>query len=321
MIKEENDPEQTRVRKVGLIGEKASGKTNLFMDLPYALDQGLHGYPVEEELKIIPDRDTLFKVKDYRRRDPEIGTNQLQRGRYMLSRTQVPARQSWTGEPRDRDWKSIEFELMDAPGETQFPTNSGKDHFPKQREEQNEWLMDAKGLIITLPAFKLVDPEALSKILEYLMNIDSNRLLGLSRVVVTLTMFDLLMFRFRDRALEFAAIPSFVRDILHAAIDKDTLDDLRYFQTEHLDRDVEIRFIAISSWGFLPTYGCANLDPNGVKPDGTEFGQRLTDIESHHQDPTSAKRYPYMAADPVIYAATGQENPFFFRREQLTGER
>jgi hypothetical protein len=288
------------------------------MDLPFALDHGLHGYPQHWGLKIRPsNRETILAVKDYRRRDPEVGTSVLVSGQYTLDH---PAFSSVdrTSEALDGWAGSTEFELQDAPGETQFPTTSGDNPFTDQRDEQNEWLRDATGLIITLPAFRLFDQGALTAILDYLYRIDADLVHGLKRVVVAITMFDLLMFRFRDRALELAASPRFVREILKVAISDDTLDHLKFFQADHLSLAVDIRFIAVSSWGFVPNYGCSNLDPNGVKPDGSEFGQRFVDVESPDQDPRMARRYPYMAADPVIFAATGADHRFFFRREQLT---
>ena len=303
--------------KVGLIGEKASGKTNLFMDLPFALDNGLHGYPLSWSLKIQPANSaTRLKVKDYRRSDPEVGTSRLVEGQYRLHHPAI-RHSDETGALSKDPTVTTEFELQDAPGETQFPTNSGGNPFPDQRDSQNDWLRDAGALIITLPAFRLFDPGALTSILDYLSRIEADRLRGLKRVVVAITMFDLLMFRFRDRALELAAIPSFVREILKVAISDDTLDHLKYFEIDHLT-GVDIRFIAVSSWGFIPNYGCSNLDPNGVKPDGAEFGQRFVDVTSRKDDPKSAKRFPYMAADPMIYAITGFEHRFFFRLEQLT---
>jgi hypothetical protein len=132
----------------------------------------------------------------------------------------------------------------------------------------------------------------------------------LERVAIAISMFDLLLLRFGNRSRDIATEPEAVLAILHAHMRPafDIIKDFRPFPSQ--EREIDLRFIATSSYGFHPQLGCANIDAKAeiLNPENSRFPVPLT--------PENV-RYPYMTADPFIFAALGLESPFLFTRDEI----
>jgi hypothetical protein len=98
--------------------------------------------------------------------------------------------------------------------------------------------------------------------------------------------------------------------ILHAHLRPafDIIKDFRPFPSQ--EREIDLRFIATSSYGFHPQLGCPNIDTKAetLDPANSRFPVPLT--------PDNV-RYPYMTADPFIFAALGLDSPFLFTRDEI----
>ncbi len=221
------------------------------------------------------------------------------------------------GQSKELEHQQFTIHVRDAPGEAAFPIDDedGKDNpHSESSEKLDEWFSEAKGIVLVISALNAGThdgfEELIDKVEDFCERAGRPEFQQLERVVIAISMFDLLLLRFDNRARDIATEPEAVLNILHAHLRPafDIIKDFRPFPLQ--EREIDLRFIATSSYGFHPQLGCANVDPNTetLDPEKSRFPLPLA--------PDNV-RYPYMTADPFIYAALGLEGPFFFTTEEI----
>jgi hypothetical protein len=181
-------------------------------------------------------------------------------------------------------------------------------------KELDEWFSKAKGIVLVISALNAGTDagfeELIEKVEDFFERAGKPEFEHLERVAIAISMFDLLLLRFGNRSRDIATEPEAVLAILHAHMRPafDIIKDFRPFPSQ--EREIDLRFIATSSYGFHPQLGCANIDAKAetLDPENSRFPVPLT--------PENV-RYPYMTADPFIFAALGLESPFLFTRDEI----
>lgn len=299
---------------VGLTGPVRSGKTNLFVDFAKCVELNFHGFQQLHNIKIETDRVNRKLLRTYYRSLPDA-TESVTDIRFDLE-LDLPAE---TGlEPADGlQNRQFNIHVRDAPGEAAFPSEdlSGKTNpHAEKAKELDEWFSKAKGIVLVISALNAGTDEGfealIDKVEDFFERAGKPEFENLERVVIAVSMFDLLLLRFGNRSRDIATEPEAVLAILHAHMRPafDIIKDFRPFPSQ--EREIDLRFIATSSYGFHPQLGCANIDANAeiLDPGNSRFPVPLT--------PDNV-RYPYMTADPFIFAALGLDSPFLFTRDEI----
>lgn len=300
--------------RVGLTGPVKSGKTNLFVDFAKCVELNAHGFQQRHNIQIETDRVNRRLLRSYYRNLPDA-TENITDIRIELD-IDLPA-ENTTIASGALEHQQFTIHVRDAPGEAAFPSLEleGKDNPHQESSEKlDEWFAQAKGIVLVISALnagKDAGFEALiDKIEDFFERAGRPEFEQLERVVIAISMFDLLLLRFGNRARDIATEPEAVLAILNAHLRPafDIIKDFRPFPSK--EREIDLRFIATSSYGFHPQLGCANIDPNTetLEPGNSRFPMPLA--------PDNV-RYPYMTADPFIFAALGLDSPFFFTRDEI----
>jgi hypothetical protein len=299
---------------VGLTGPVRSGKTNLFVDFAKCVELNFHGFQQLHNIEIETDRANRRLLRSYYRNLPDA-TESVTDIRFNLNISLPEANGTEPGAPLED--KQFTIHVRDAPGEAAFPeedlTGRTNPHASKLKE-LDEWFSKAKGIVLVISALNAGTDagfEALiEKVEDFFERAGKPEFQKLERVAIAISMFDLLLLRFGNRSRDIATEPEAVLAILHAHLRPafDIIKDFRPFPSQ--ERDIDLRFIATSSYGFHPQLGCANIDTNAetLDPANSRFPVPLT--------PDNV-RYPYMTADPFIFAALGLDSPFLFTRDEI----
>lgn len=300
--------------RIGLTGPVKSGKTNLFVDFAKCVELNAHGFQQRHNIQIETDRVNRRLLRSYYRHLPEA-TESVTDIRFDLD-IDLP-KNDVTAMPDELEHHQFTIHVRDAPGEAAFPNLEleGKDN-PHQEsaEKLDEWFSQAKGIVLVISALNAGTDagfEALiDKIEDFFERAGRPEFEQLERIAIAVSMFDLLLLRFGNRARDIATEPEAVLAILHAHLRPafDIIKDFRPFPAQ--EREIDLRFIGTSSYGFHPQLGCANIDPNTevLEPKNSRFPMPLA--------PENV-RYPYMTADPFIFAALGMDSPFLFTRDEI----
>lgn len=298
---------------VGLTGPVGAGKTNLFVDIERCIDLGLHGFPQWRHLGIETDRTYRTLVRQNHGITP-ASTRTATDIRFDLRfRAEAPSVED----------ESLVVHVRDAPGEAMFPRRATEQGQPyndqinslgEQRKKLDEWFAKAVGIVLVISASRAGGysgfVELVEKVEDFFQKAGEPEFEKLERVVVAISMFDLMMLRLGPRALDVATDPEAVLAILNAHMRPafDVLRDFRPFGQG--GRRIDLRFVATSSFGFNTAFGCPN-----VETENTKFDPR----EEHYPEPLhpEKRRYPYMTADPFVFAAIGINNPFLFTRDEI----
>ena len=312
---------------VGLTGPVRSGKTNLFVDFAKCVEMNFHGFRQLHNIEIETDRANRRLLRSYYRNLPDatesvtdirfnLNINLPTEDRPLIPNINLPAEdQPQSGGNLEN--RQFTIHVRDAPGEAAFPDPnlSGKANpHAKKSKDLDEWFSKAKGIVLVISALNAGTDagfEALiEKVEDFFERAGKPEFQNLERVAIAISMFDLLLLRFGNRSRDIATEPEAVLAILHAHMRPafDIIKDFRPFPSQ--ERDIDLRFIATSSYGFHPQLGCANIDPDAeiLDPANSRFPVPLT--------PDNA-RYPYMTADPFIFAALGLDSPFLFSRDEI----
>lgn len=300
--------------RIGLTGPVKSGKTNLFVDFAKCVELNAHGFQQRHNIQIETDRVNRRFLRSYYRNLPEA-TESVTDIRFDLD-IDLPDNDA-VAVTNSLQKQQFTIHVRDAPGEAAFPNFEleGKDNPHQNSAEQlDEWFSQAKGIVLVISALNAGTDagfEALiDKIEDFFEQAGRPEFEQLERVVIAISMFDLLLLRFGNRARDIATEPEAVLAILHAHLRPafDIIKDFRPFPLQ--EREIDLRFIATSSYGFHPQLGCANIDPNTetLEPENSRFPMPLS--------PDNV-RYPYMTADPFIFAALGLDSPFLFTRDEI----
>lgn len=299
---------------VGLTGPVRSGKTNLFVDFAKCVELNFHGFQQLHDIEIETDRVNRRLLRSYYRSLPDA-TESVTDIRFNLN-VSLPDADSLQpgGHFEDRQFT---IHVRDAPGEAAFPgpemPGKANPHASKMKE-LDEWFSKAKGIVLVISALNAGTDagfeELIEKVEDFFERAGKPEFEHLERVAIAISMFDLLLLRFGNRSRDIATEPEAVLAILHAHMRPafDIIKDFRPFPSQ--EREIDLRFIATSSYGFHPQLGCANIDAKAetLNPESSRFPVPLT--------PENV-RYPYMTADPFIFAALGLESPFLFTRDEI----
>jgi hypothetical protein len=300
--------------RVGLTGPVRSGKTNLFVDFAKCVELNAHGFQQHYNIEIETDRINRKLLRSYYRNLPEA-TEGVTDIRFDLD---IDLPEDDLAVPGGRtQHRQFTIHVRDAPGEAAFPTSdlNGKDNpHEASAKELDQWFADAKGIVLVISALNAGTDagfEALiDKVEDFFERAGRPEFEHLERVVIAISMFDLLLLRFGNRSRDIATEPEAVLAILNAHMRPafDIIKDFRPFPLQ--EREIDLRFIATSSYGFHPQLGCANIDAMAetLEPENSRFPVPLT--------PDNV-RYPYMTADPFIFAALGLDSPFLFTRDEI----
>ncbi len=299
---------------VGLTGPVRSGKTNLFVDFAKCVELNFHGFQQLHNIKIETDRVNRKLLRTYYRNLPEA-TESVTDIRFDLE-LDLPA-ETGLASADGLQKRQFNIHVRDAPGEAAFPSEDvpGKTNpHAEKAKELDEWFSKAKGIVLVISALNAGTDEGfealIDKVEDFFERAGKPEFENLERVVIAVSMFDLLLLRFGNRSRDIATEPEAVLAILHAHMRPafDIIKDFRPFPSQQ--RDIDLRFIATSSYGFHPQLGCANIDANAeiLDPGNSRFPVPLT--------PDNV-RYPYMTADPFIFAALGLDSPFLFTRDEI----
>lgn len=299
---------------VGLTGPVRSGKTNLFVDFAKCVELNFHGFQQLHNIEIETDRANRRLLRSYYRNLPDA-TESVTDIRFNLNISLPEANGTEPGAPLED--RQFTIHVRDAPGEAAFPeedlTGRTNPHASKLKE-LDEWFSKAKGIVLVISALNAGTDagfEALiEKVEDFFERAGKPEFQKLERVAIAISMFDLLLLRFGNRSRDIATEPEAVLAILHAHLRPafDIIKDFRPFPSQ--ERDIDLRFIATSSYGFHPQLGCPNIDTKAetLDPANSRFPVPLT--------PDNV-RYPYMTADPFIFAALGLDSPFLFTRDEI----
>jgi len=299
---------------VGLTGPVRSGKTNLFVDFAKCVELNFHGFRQLHNIKIETDRINRKLLRTYYRNLPDA-TESVTDIRFDL---ELDLPQHGGLDPEDTfENRQFTIHVRDAPGEAAFPSSdvAGKANpHAEKAKELDEWFSKAKGIVLVISALNAGTDEGfealIDKVEDFFERAGKPEFQNLERVAIAISMFDLLLLRFGNRSRDIATEPEAVLAILHAHMRPafDIIKDFRPFPSQ--ERDIDLRFIATSSYGFHPQLGCANIDANAeiLDPGNSRFPVPLT--------PDNV-RYPYMTADPFIFAALGLDSPFLFTRDEI----
>lgn len=299
---------------VGLTGPVRSGKTNLFVDFAKCVELNFHGFQQLHNIEIETDRANRRLLRSYYRNLPDA-TESVTDIRFNLNISLPDASGTEPGAPLED--RQFTIHVRDAPGEAAFPeedlTGRTNPHASKLKE-LDEWFSKAKGIVLVISALNAGTDagfEALiEKVEDFFERAGKPEFQKLERVAIAISMFDLLLLRFGNRARDIATEPEAVLAILHAHLKPafDIIKDFRPFPSQ--EREIDLRFIATSSYGFHPQLGCPNIDTKAetLDPANSRFPVPLT--------PDNV-RYPYMTADPFIFAALGLDSPFLFTRDEI----
>lgn len=303
---------------VGLTGPVMSGKSNLFVDIERCIDLGFHGFPHWRRLAIETDRNYRALIRQNHGSIPAS----------TRTATDIRFDLKFRADPHSAIEESLVVHVRDAPGEAMFPRSSAarqvqsdKDRLGslnEQKERLDEWFAKAAGIVLVVSVLGAGAysgfAELVGKVEDFFQKAGEPEFEKLERVVVAISMFDLLMLRFGPRALDVATDPEAVLAILNAHMRPafDVLKDFRPFG--QAGRRIDLRFLATSSFGFHTAFGCPNVETANTKFDPKE---------EQYPEPLhpEKRRYPYMTADPFVFAAVGMNSPFLFTRDEiLSGE-
>lgn len=299
---------------VGLTGPVRSGKTNLFVDFAKCVELNFHGFRQLHNIKIETDRVNRKLLRRYYRNLPEA-TEGVTDIRFDLE-LDLPSGDGLQS-AGTIDHRQFTIHVRDAPGEAAFPSSDipGKANpHAEKAKELDEWFSKARGIVLVISALNAGTDKGfealIDKVEDFFERAGKPEFQKLERVAIAISMFDLLLLRFGNRSRDIATEPEAVLAILHAHMRPafDIIKDFRPFPSQ--ERDIDLRFIATSSYGFHPQLGCANIDANAeiLDPGNSRFPVPLT--------PDNV-RYPYMTADPFIFAALGLDSPFLFTRDEI----
>ena len=287
---------------VALSGRTKSGKTNMFYDFADSLTAGTHGYAQWRAMKIDLNREHMIRVRKSREAKRTDSTRVATDTLFDLS---------FRKDQRSADRYSCSIHVRDSPGGAAYPVGELDAAMAAEKIKYDDWLKQSVGIVLVVSAlesFKLNGESGLVDSVElFFDNAGKAEFQNLKRLVFVVSMFDLLLLKFGRMARIVAANPQAVLDILHAHLFPVRRLIENFKPAPGQRNQLDLRFLATSSYGFVPEFGCPNVDVDSAELDPA--------LESYPEP--LADRSPYMVADPFVFAATGLENQFLFKREEI----
>lgn len=287
---------------VALAGRTKAGKTNMFVDFAESLTAGMHGFPVWREMNIDLDREHMIRVRRSRESKTTVGTEVATDTLFGLS---------FRKDQKSAERISYSVHVRDIPGGAAYPEGVLDEAMAKEKQKFDDWLSQSTGIVLVVSALESSKLNGDSKLVDsievFFDNAGKPEFQNLKRLVFVVSMFDLLLLKFGRQARGIASNPQAVLEILHAHL-RPVHRLIQNFKPVRGQRNLlDLRFLAASSYGFVPEFGCPNVDV-----DSAELNPAL----QAYPEPL-ADRSPYMIADPFVFAATGLENKFLFKRDEI----
>jgi hypothetical protein len=322
--------------RVCLLGPPASGKSQLLAAMVKAAEEGAYGYPSTFNLSIMPMDEKLREARDTGRMGREIlnrrdkqtvyarGVADAEAGRLPGTvSTKVPSYDfdiSFWAQPEGRkESEKVELSLTvcDAAGIHIFPrqrieaAEAGDQE--AARDELISYIFESIGLVIVLPFHDLSKryvADGMKRLIAAVTHDDSpNR--KLMHIALALHQYERLFMNFGCEAATLAFDTEIVLQVVERAVGGQTwFEDL--VKLDHkFGGPFKICILPTSAYGFLPDSGNPNVDP---RADGNEPFV-LADEDGAGE--IEYEFYPFLAADPFVFAATGIPNEYMVCMSEL----
>ena len=315
--------------KVSLVGPSQSGKTIILPTIIKALENGCYGYrhDMAMKLKVVEDETDGASGIDRLMKRLEFGSefDRLENEAATLPAGTQPDKQipyvfelNYLARGK-KPGEICQFAVEDIAGEHVFPPRlleEGEEYADSQsRRAILERFTESTGVVI-LVSFPMLRESFFRKTLFTLLEHLTKHAKALERVVIAVNHYDLLFMNFSNNALLYAGDPLVAEGILRRHMGARS----RYAKLLDYDKarggKFDIRLVPTSSFGFLPDFGCPNINPN-IEQDkvvpGTGYDLKpFPDLERADQPTQFFDFHPFLTADPFIYAATGLSNEFLF---------
>lgn len=327
--------------RIGLIGPHAAGKTSMFQTFHEALDRGRHGFAKSTDPQIrrtaeatpiegLSPEDILAQYVVGEGGDGGDGeTGKALGGNISSTDPETIVTRHFSLSYRDdrREKRTIQLTITDAAGEHSFGKNVQNAAFKDYRLKLNQELGKCQGFVVVVPFSNATDASFVRQLEGWLNALDkiaegqekSGAVAAQRRLVIALTRYDTLLTDFGSEALNLAADPAIATDIINRLV-RDTTNGVGYrnniakFDQSAGGGRFQIAFVPTSSFGFVPGFGCVNLDPD--VPDDVAIDVIRAGSSSDPFKTVTIPTYPgqhlfpFLTADPFIFAATALENPF-----------
>jgi hypothetical protein len=277
--------------KICIVGSPSSGKSIALNCLQSALSDQFHGYGKHRHLKLrTMSSEAAQRVAQMHTEKPK-STAQASELHYDIE----------IREP-DGTPKLYQVQALDVRGEVFLdPPTKGAllKEYEEQRKKYEDWRADSVGAVVMYSAPHLFVQNQKTPVLAEVQKFANDPTIKLKRVVIALTMFELLMIPFGRYALDFASQPKQMRKWLKAVLERHERD---FLNTLVMADNLDIRFIAVSSFGFVRGVGSPNISSD----DSVLMAENRPICDPFEPN----VYYPFLVADPFVFAATGEENDF-----------
>jgi GTPase SAR1 family protein len=326
--------------RIGLIGPSSAGKTSMFHTFHEALDRGRHGFAKAMDPQIrstaeatpiegLSPEDVLDAIVVGESNEGDAEAGKVLAGDIDSTRSdQAPVSRhfSLSYGDRQRERQTIQLTITDAAGEHSFGKNVQNSALKEYRRQLNQELGKCQGFVVVVPFSNATDASFVRQLESWLNALDKiaaaqekgGALPTQRRLVIALTRYDTLLTDFGSEALNLAADPAIATDIINRLL-QGTRNGVGYKNNiakydRSNDGRFRIAFVPTSSFGFVPGFGCVNLDPYIKKDDATRLISGGTSPDPFKKVSIPAypgqHLFPFLTADPFIFAATGLDNPF-----------
>lgn len=295
-----------QTKKICVIGTPSSGKSVALEKISDAIRQRRTGFPNNWTIGLwdrSPELDDL------------ANDNQSERGKITTTDTkywydiqiQQPSADG-SSEMSER----FKIEILDVPGEI---FTRPRDH-EETRKNYDEWKEDCDGAVVMLATpfmFGGRQAEHLVNEIRSIARLGNDRPgKGPKRLAIAISMSEFLTAPFGPFAADVATDADYMLKL--------TSDALRHLRNEFFQQledtrkfaqlsDLDIRVIPISNFGYFPKVGSANISPDT---------ETLVVQDRVLSKPLKTGVYfPFLVADPFVFAATGKTNAFLYEIDQL----
>ena len=307
-----------------LIGPHKGGKSSVLATLTDCVKQGVHGYP----LQMRPSLQTI-SADDFHDTSGTASRNVLgvESGLYETLRRDFADGISATDtletygyffrldlngqHPRiDPARLPIAMQVVDAAGEIAIP--QGGATVPENiRGQFSEQIVNSDALVFCVPLVSLENTDWIPLMSDLIDRLAGTPDKKLKRVIVAFTQYERMFVRLGPSAFTYACDPRvalyIVRDSLAAT---PWLEGLRGLANDSID----VRFTVTSAYGFSRKFHNPNIDPHAQ---GEEKRFRRAGIATNRA--LNEFWRPFLTAEPVLYAALGEDSAFTFSYDDIDG--
>ncbi|PWB78624.1 MAG: hypothetical protein C3F11_22380 [Methylocystaceae bacterium] len=309
-----------------LVGPRGGGKSSMLAAATDCIVQSAHGYspdlrPTMQSITraafhgfdSVSAKLDIFDglVDDYqklRRAFAEGGAPTDARGREYFFRLTLHG-----DAPREiREKAPCLLRIIDAAGGVAIPDETAPaDALTEIRDDFATKLLSADAIVFVLPLVRFEDSGwvgDMARLFERLALAPDQKL---RRVIVAFSHYERLFVRLGPSAFTYACDPAVALHVLRRSLrSAPWIDSLRALET---GAKVDIRFTVTSAYGFVKTFQNPNIDPHRegerrFRREGVAGSRALNEFWR-----------PFLAVDPILYAALALESAFMFSYAQIDG--